>query len=211
MSAPLLELKEVRKYFGIGGNLSKGTVKAVDGISFSLFEGETLGIVGESGRGKSTVGRLVLRLLELTDGEILFNGASIGRWNERRLRPVRKDMQCVFQDPYASLNPRITVGKAIAEPLVIQGGLNWREALKRAERALETVGLSAQATGLYPHEFSGGQRRLDCHCACGCSKSEADCGGRAGIGAGCFDSGADREPARGASGEDQGILPLHFS
>lgn len=159
MSAPLLELKEVRKYFGIGGNLSKGTVKAVDGISFSLFEGETLGIVGESGCGKSTVGRLVLRLLELTDGEILFNGASIGRWNERRLRPVRKDMQCVFQDPYASLNPRITVGKAIAEPLVIQGGLNWREALKRAERLLETVGLSAQAAGLYPHEFSGGQRQ----------------------------------------------------
>ncbi|WP_282941121.1 oligopeptide/dipeptide ABC transporter ATP-binding protein [Paenibacillus sp. RC67] len=159
MSAPLLEIKGLKKYFGIGGNLKKGAVKAVDGVSFTVHEGETLGIVGESGCGKSTVGRLALRLMDLTDGEILFQGASIGKWNQRQLKAIRKDMQCVFQDPYASLNPRISVGKAIAEPLVVQGGLSWKEAAKRAEQLLDMVGLSSQTARLYPHEFSGGQRQ----------------------------------------------------
>lgn len=159
MNAPLLEINGLKKYFGVGGNLKKGTVKAVDDVSFQVYEGETLGIVGESGCGKSTVGRLVLRLLNLTGGEIKFNGASIGGWSQRQLRSIRKDMQCVFQDPYASLNPRISVGKAIAEPLVVQGGMSRREAMKRAEELLDTVGLRAQASGLYPHEFSGGQRQ----------------------------------------------------
>ncbi|GAA4854920.1 dipeptide ABC transporter ATP-binding protein [Paenibacillus vulneris] len=159
MSAPLLEIKGLKKYFGIGGNLSKGAVKAVDGVSFTVNVGETLGIVGESGCGKSTVGRLALRLMDLTDGEIWFQGQSIGQWSQRQLKSVRKDMQCVFQDPYASLNPRISVGKAIAEPLVVQGGLSWKEAMKRSEQLLEMVGLSAQTARLYPHEFSGGQRQ----------------------------------------------------
>lgn len=159
MSAPLLEIKGLKKYFGIGGNLNKGAVKAVDGVSFTVHEGETLGIVGESGCGKSTVGRLALRLMDLTDGEIMFQGSSIGKWSQRQLKAIRKDMQCVFQDPYASLNPRISVGKAIAEPLVVQGGHSWKEATKRAEQLLEMVGLSTQTARLYPHEFSGGQRQ----------------------------------------------------
>lgn len=159
MGAPLLEIKGLKKYFGIGGSMKNGAVKAVDNVSFTVFKGETLGIVGESGCGKSTVGRLVLRLLDLTEGEIVFNGTSIGNWNQRQLRPIRKEMQCVFQDPYASLNPRITVGKAIAEPLVVQGGLKWSEAMKRAEQLLDTVGLRSHAVDMYPHEFSGGQRQ----------------------------------------------------
>lgn len=159
MGAPLLEIKGLKKYFGIGGSLKNGAVKAVDNVSFTVFKSETLGIVGESGCGKSTVGRLVLRLLDLTEGDIVFSGTSIGSWNQRQLRPIRKEMQCVFQDPYASLNPRMTVGKAIAEPLVVQGGLKWADAMKRAEQLLDTVGLRSQAVGMYPHEFSGGQRQ----------------------------------------------------
>lgn len=159
LSAPLLEVKRLKKYFPIGKSAKSGTVKAVDDVNLTLYEGETLGIVGESGCGKSTVGRLVLRLLEPTGGEIRFNGVSIGNMSQRQLRPIRKDMQCVFQDPYASLNPRMTVGNAIAEPLVVQGRKSWKEALLAAESLLETVGLGAQAARLYPHEFSGGQRQ----------------------------------------------------
>lgn len=159
MSAPLLEIKGLKKHFMIGNSAKNGFVKAVDGVDLTVGEGETLGIVGESGCGKSTVGRLALRLLDSTAGEIRFNGVSIERMNQRQFRPLRKDMQCVFQDPYASLNPRISVGKAVAEPLVVQGGLSWRDAMVRAEELLQTVGLSAHASKLYPHEFSGGQRQ----------------------------------------------------
>ncbi|MEF3306181.1 ABC transporter ATP-binding protein [Paenibacillus sp. GYB003] len=159
MSAPLLEIKGLKKYFPIGTSAKSGVVKAVDDVNLTLYEGETLGIVGESGCGKSTVGRLALRLLDPTEGEIRFNGVSIGGMSQRQLRPIRKDMQCVFQDPYASLNPRLSVGYAIAEPLVLQTGKSWKEAMKQAESLLETVGLSAQAARLYPHEFSGGQRQ----------------------------------------------------
>ncbi|MZQ86558.1 dipeptide ABC transporter ATP-binding protein [Paenibacillus sp. 5J-6] len=160
VNAPLLEVKDLRKHFTFGGSFRKrGVVKAVDGVSLTVHKGETLGIVGESGCGKSTVGRLILRLLDLTSGEIHFNGANIGELSASELRPIRKDMQCVFQDPYASLNPRMTVGKAIAEPLFLQGGLSKSEAMKQAEVLLETVGLSVQSARLYPHEFSGGQRQ----------------------------------------------------
>ncbi|GAA3402631.1 ABC transporter ATP-binding protein [Paenibacillus hodogayensis] len=159
MNEPLLEIKGLKKYFPIGRNAKGGSVKAVDDVNLTLYEGETLGIVGESGCGKSTVGRLVLRLLDPTAGDIRFGGVSIGHLSQRQLRPLRKDMQCVFQDPYASLNPRMSVGSAIAEPLVIQGGRSRKEAMKEAESLLETVGLSAQAAQLYPHEFSGGQRQ----------------------------------------------------
>ncbi|PYI53135.1 ABC transporter ATP-binding protein [Paenibacillus flagellatus] len=159
MSAPLLEIRQLKKYFPIGRGSKSGSVKAVDDVNLTVYEGETLGIVGESGCGKSTVGRLTLRLLDPTGGDILFKGMSIGRMSQRQLRPIRKEMQCVFQDPYASLNPRMTIGGAIAEPLVVQGGRSRREAMKEAEALLETVGLSAQAASLYPHEFSGGQRQ----------------------------------------------------
>ncbi|TNJ65539.1 ATP-binding cassette domain-containing protein [Paenibacillus hemerocallicola] len=159
MNAPLLEVQGLKKYFPIGRSSKSGAVKAVDDVNLTLYEGETLGIVGESGCGKSTVGRLVLRLLDPTGGDIRFGGKSIGKLSQRQLRPLRKDMQCVFQDPYASLNPRMSVGNAIAEPLVIQAGKSWKEAMKEAESLLETVGLSSQAARLYPHEFSGGQRQ----------------------------------------------------
>ncbi|MCR8644531.1 dipeptide ABC transporter ATP-binding protein [Paenibacillus sp. N1-5-1-14] len=159
MNTPLLEVKDLKKHFLIGGSAKKGTVKAVDGVEFNVYEGETLGIVGESGCGKSTVGRLILRLLDPTSGQIRFDGADISKMSQKQLRPLRKDMQCVFQDPFASLNPRISIGKAIAEPMVIQGGLSQQDAMKRAEELLGMVGLRPHTSGLYPHEFSGGQRQ----------------------------------------------------
>jgi oligopeptide/dipeptide ABC transporter ATP-binding protein len=159
LTTPLLEVKGLKKYFPIDQSFKKGSVKAVDEVNFIIREGETLGIVGESGCGKSTVGRLILRLLDPTAGEILFNGVSIGSMNQRELRPFRKNMQCVFQDPFASLNPRISVGNAVAEPMIVQEGMNRSEAMRRAEDLLEKVGLSRHVVRLYPHEFSGGQRQ----------------------------------------------------
>lgn len=159
MSAPLLEIKGLKKHFPIGNRAKKGVVKAVDGVDLTVGVGETLGIVGESGCGKSTLGRMTLRLLDSTDGEIHFGGVRIERMSQRQFRPMRKEMQCVFQDPYASLNPRLSVGSAIAEPLFLQGGLSRKDAADRAEELLQTVGLSRHAAKLYPHEFSGGQRQ----------------------------------------------------
>ncbi|GIP41186.1 peptide ABC transporter ATP-binding protein [Paenibacillus sp. J31TS4] len=160
MTAPLLEIKGLKKHFPIGGRFNKkGAVKAVDGVDLAVYPGETLSIVGESGCGKSTVGRLALRLMDSTEGEILFEGTNIAGYSQRQMKPIRKDMQCVFQDPYASLNPRMTVGKALAEPLIVQQKMGAAQAMKRAEELLEVVGLRASATALYPHEFSGGQRQ----------------------------------------------------
>jgi oligopeptide/dipeptide ABC transporter ATP-binding protein len=159
LTTPLLEVKELKKYFPIDNSFKKGSVKAVDEVNFIVREGETLGIVGESGCGKSTVGRLILRLLDSTSGEILFNGVSIGAMSQSELRPFRKNLQCVFQDPFASLNPRISVGNAVAEPMIVQEGMSRSEAMRRAEELLEKVGLSRHVVRLYPHEFSGGQRQ----------------------------------------------------
>ncbi|MCZ8521194.1 MULTISPECIES: ABC transporter ATP-binding protein [Paenibacillus] len=159
MSVPLLTVNQLKKSFPYGSGAAAGLVRAVDGVSFTVYEGETLGIVGESGCGKSTVGRLVLRLLDLTDGEINFGGKDIARMSQRELRPYRRQMQCVFQDPYASLNPRLTVGQTVAEPLMVQGKLGRKEAAARAEKLLDQVGLGAASAALYPHEFSGGQRQ----------------------------------------------------
>ncbi|SEB85031.1 ABC transporter ATP-binding protein [Paenibacillus sp. GP183] len=159
MTTPLLEVKGLKKYFPIDQSFKKGSIKAVDEVNFIVREGETLGIVGESGCGKSTLGRLILRLLDPTAGEILFNGVSIGSMSQRELRPFRKNLQCVFQDPFASLNPRISVGNAIAEPMIVQEGMNRSEAMRQAEELLEKVGLSRNVVRLYPHEFSGGQRQ----------------------------------------------------
>jgi oligopeptide/dipeptide ABC transporter ATP-binding protein len=159
LTSPLLEVKGLKKYFPIDQSFKKGSIKAVDEVNFIVREGETLGIVGESGCGKSTLGRLILRLLDPTAGEILFNGVSIGSMSQRELRPFRKNLQCVFQDPFASLNPRISVGNAIAEPMIVQEGMNRSEAMRQAEELLEKVGLSRNVVRLYPHEFSGGQRQ----------------------------------------------------
>ncbi|MDN4075961.1 ABC transporter ATP-binding protein [Fictibacillus terranigra] len=159
--APLIEVKNIKKYFPYKKGLfgKKGFVKAVDGVSFSVNKGETFGLVGESGCGKSTTGRMIMNLLEPTEGAIIFEGHDLGSLNENEVRDLRKDFQMIFQDPYASLNPRMRVKEIIAEPLVIHGLLNGKQREKRVHELLEVVGLSSYHGERYPHEFSGGQRQ----------------------------------------------------
>jgi oligopeptide/dipeptide ABC transporter ATP-binding protein len=158
----LVEIKNLKKYFPVkGGVLQRtiGNVKAVDDITFDIYKGETLGIVGESGSGKSTLGRTILRLLDPTEGKIIFQGDNITTLKNRKMRPFRKDMQMVFQDPYSSLNPRMSVGEIIEEPMIVQKLLKKKERKERVIDLLEKVGMSAEAKSKYPHEFSGGQRQ----------------------------------------------------
>jgi oligopeptide transport system ATP-binding protein len=159
---PLLEIRHVKKYFPIRKGILQrevARVHAVDDVSFAVREGETLGLVGESGCGKSTLGRTIVRLLEPTDGTIRFEGHAIESLGPRRLRPLRREMQMVFQDPYASLNPRKRVGTIISDPMRIHGLGTRSEQKKRVEALLETVGLSPEHYNRFPHEFSGGQRQ----------------------------------------------------
>src|SRR5881392_97618 len=163
MAEPLLRVKNLKKYFPIrGGLLSRevARVHAVDDVSFEILPGETLGLVGESGCGKSTTGRCILRLIEPTSGEVTFEGQNVTTLDKRSLRHLRRDMQIIFQDPYASLNPRMTVGSIIGEALVIHKLAKTRKAREeRVVQLLETVGLAADHLRRYPHEFSGGQRQ----------------------------------------------------
>lgn len=158
----LLEIKGLKKYFPIRSkklfNRTVEYVKAVDDVSFTIEEGETLGLVGESGCGKSTTGRSAIRLIEPTEGEIIFDKKNLCQLSTRELRETRKDLQIVFQDPYASLNPRKTVGATLEEPLIIHG-VPKSERKKKVEEILEVVGLTSYHSGAYPHEFSGGQRQ----------------------------------------------------
>jgi oligopeptide/dipeptide ABC transporter ATP-binding protein len=158
---PLVEVRNVKKYFPIRkGFLQRevGRVHAVDDVSFAVREGETLGLVGESGCGKSTLGRTIVRLYEPTEGSVVFEGRDISRLGARALRPLRKQMQMIFQDPYASLNPRKRVGSIIGTPLKIHG-VDKSERRRRVQELLETVGLSPEHYNRFPHEFSGGQRQ----------------------------------------------------
>ena len=160
--APLIEVRHVKKYFPIRKGLMQrevARVHAVDDVSFAVREGETLGLVGESGCGKSTLGRTIVRLLEPTAGQIVFRGEQIEHYRARRLRPLRREMQMVFQDPYASLNPRKRVGSIIGDPLKIHKIGDKSERKAQVEQLLETVGLSPEHYNRFPHEFSGGQRQ----------------------------------------------------
>jgi oligopeptide/dipeptide ABC transporter ATP-binding protein len=158
---PLVDVRSVKTYFPIRRGLLQrqvGQVHAVDDVTFSVQEGETLGLVGESGCGKSTLGRTIVRLLEPTEGEVIFEGRDISKLGTRKLRPLRREMQMVFQDPYASLNPRKRVGSIIGTPLKIHG-VDKSERRQRVQELLETVGLSPEHYNRFPHEFSGGQRQ----------------------------------------------------
>lgn len=157
----LLEIKNLKQHFPISkGFLSeKKYVKAVDGVSFTLNKGETLGIVGESGCGKSSLGRSILRLAEPTSGEIKFKGQDILKFNRKQMKNIRKNMQIVFQDPYASLNPRSTIRSILEAPLKIHGIGNREERMKLIESLVEKIGIRKDQLDNYPHEFSGGQRQ----------------------------------------------------
>jgi oligopeptide/dipeptide ABC transporter ATP-binding protein len=162
VAEPLLEVRDLTKHFpirhGVFGRAT-GQVRAVDGISFTLAPGEVLGLVGESGCGKTTAGRCILRLIEPTSGQVRFGGREVTALGASELRHLRREMQIVFQDPYSSLNPRLTVGSMIAEPLAIHGIARGAAARDRVAELLTRVGLSPEHAPRYPHEFSGGQRQ----------------------------------------------------
>jgi peptide/nickel transport system ATP-binding protein/oligopeptide transport system ATP-binding protein len=158
----LLEVNNLKKYFPIKGGILRRTVanvKAVDGVSFAVRRGETLGLVGESGCGKTTTGRTVLRLEQASAGEVLFEGRDVLKANSRQMKSLRRDMQIVFQDPYASLDPRITIGESVGEGLVIHGIGNTKERQERVREVMAKVGLHGNQINRFPHEFSGGQRQ----------------------------------------------------
>jgi len=160
---PLVQVKHLKKYFpitrGVVFQRRIGDIKAVDDVNFEILRGETLGLVGESGSGKTTIGRTLLRLHEPTSGEIFFDNQNLTAFEVKELRNVRRRMQMIFQDPYASLNPRMTIGAIIGEPLEVHDKLRGNEKNHRIKELLELVGINSTLVNRYPHEFSGGQRQ----------------------------------------------------
>ncbi|UII57019.1 ATP-binding cassette domain-containing protein [Cytobacillus spongiae] len=158
MAEKLLEIKNLKQHFNVG---RPNMVKAVDGITFDIYKGETLGLVGESGCGKSTTGRTIIRLYDATDGQVIFDGENVhGKKSTSELKKFNRKMQMIFQDPYASLNPRMTVADIIAEGIDIHGlAKDKKKRMERVYELLETVGLNKEHANRYPHEFSGGQRQ----------------------------------------------------
>ena len=161
MKEEIIRIEHLKKSFPVKGNLfeKKQYVRAVNNISFSIAEGETLGIVGESGCGKSTLGRTILKIYEPDEGHIYYRGTDITKLNMKQMHPYRRKMQMIFQDPYASLNPRFTVGEMIEEPMEIYHMYDKKERMERVQKLMETVGLKPDHIQRYPHEFSGGQRQ----------------------------------------------------
>src|SRR5919112_2324283 len=169
MNSTLLSIQDLKVHFDLGGggpldklfsaNPGKRIVKAVDGVSIDIYKGETVGLVGESGCGKSTLGRAILRLTEPTSGQVFYRDRDLAHLSGKQLREQRRHLQIIFQDPYASLNPRMTIGQIVGEPLKTFNLARGREAEQRVQELLETVGLSKRFVKRYPHEFSGGQRQ----------------------------------------------------
>ena len=160
--SPLLEVENLKKYYPVRGGIwgaKIGDVRAVDGVSFSVAKGETLGLVGESGCGKSTLGRTLIRLEDPNGGEVRFDGKDIAHASRAELFQLRRKIQIIFQDPYSSLNPRMTVGEIVREPLVVHRLGTRAEQVEKVRRLFKTVGLSGEMLDRYPHEFSGGQRQ----------------------------------------------------
>jgi oligopeptide transport system ATP-binding protein len=161
MTTPLLEVRGLKKHFAVTRGLAqeRAFVRAVDGVDLSIMRGETLGLVGESGCGKTTVGRLILRLIEASEGEILFDGRNVTRLDAAELRALRKSFQIIFQDPFASLNPRMTVSEIVGRPMEIHGIIRRADRDTKVAELLATVGLRPEHLSRYPHEFYGGQRQ----------------------------------------------------
>jgi len=153
--APLLEVRDLKKYFGNRA----GMLHAVDGVSVTLDAGKTLGVVGESGCGKTTFGRTILHLVEPTDGQIFFEGEDISKPSKRDLRRLREKMQIIFQDPFSSLNPRMSLSEAIMEPLILRGGMSRSDMLEETRRMMDIVGIASRFENSYPHELDGGRRQ----------------------------------------------------
>lgn len=154
-TAPLLEVRDLKKYF----KTKSGMLHAVDGVNFKIESGRTLGVVGESGCGKSTLGRVLVHLLEATEGKIYFRGEDITSVNSKRLRQLRSEMSMIFQDPFSSLNPRMTVGEAIREPMKLSGKFHGKELDAMVQKMMDTVGIAGRLMNSYPHELDGGRRQ----------------------------------------------------